>query len=76
MVYQFTNHQQLVHRKQVGNVYEDMEQDLFEIQLNQHLMHLQNEVKRLLMKQFGQLNDLNYDMLDVQHLNYDDRYRK
>jgi hypothetical protein len=60
----------------VENVYVDKEQDLFEIHLNQHLMHHQNEAMLLLMKQFVQLNDLNYYKMDVQHLNYDDRYHK
>jgi hypothetical protein len=54
----------------------DKEQDLFEIHLNQHLMHHQNEVMLLLMKQFEQLNDLNFDRMDVQHLKNDDKYHK
>ena len=58
------------------NEYVDKEQDLFEILLNQHLMHHQNEVMLLLMRQFVQLNDLDSDKMDVQYLNYDDRYHK
>jgi hypothetical protein len=60
----------------VGNGYVDKAQDLFEIQLNQHLMHHQNEVMLLLMKLFVQLNDLNSDKMDVRYLNYDDKYHK
>ena len=54
----------------------DKEQDLFEIPLNQHLMHHQNEVMLLLMKQFVRLNDLNSDKMVVQYLNFDDKYHK
>jgi hypothetical protein len=60
----------------VGNVYVDKVLDLFEIQLNQHLMHHQNEVMLLLTKLFVQLNDLNSDKMDVRYLNYDDKYHK
>jgi hypothetical protein len=60
----------------VENVSVDTEQDLFEILLNQHLMHHQNEVMLLLMKLFVQLIDLNFDKMDVQYLNFDDKYHK